>query len=95
MSEAFKRYRSLERDLIYIRWQHAGLESEEEDSILEDMDVVWYELSEEEQQLLYSEGTKSLIRDASTPLSHSGWGDEDIRRDSNSSKLGLPLREAA
>ena len=52
MSEAFERYRSLELDLIYVRWQHAGFESEEEESILEDMDVVWYELSEEEQELL-------------------------------------------
>ncbi len=95
MSEAFKRYRSLERDLIYIRWQHAGLESEEEDSILEDMDVVWYELSEEEQQLLYNEGTKSLIRDASTTLPHSGWVEEEVCRDFNvSTQVRMP-REAA
>ena len=95
MSEAFERYRSLERDLIYIRWQHAGFESDEEESILEDMDVVWYELSEEEQQLLYSEGTKSLIRDASATLSHSDWVGEDIRRDSNSSTPVRSLREVA
>lgn len=95
MSEAFERYRSLEHDLIHIRWQHAGFESEEEDSILEDMDVVWYELSEEEQQLLYSEGTKSLIRDARATLPHSGWSDEDIRRDSNSSTQVRTFRGAA
>lgn len=95
MSEAFERYRSLERDLIYIRWQHAGFESDEEDSILEDMDVVWYELSKAEQRLLYSEGPKPLIRDISETLLHSGWSDEDIRRDSNSSTSVLPPKEAA
>ena len=63
MSDAFQRYRSLETDLIYIRWQYAGLESEAEDPILDAMEEIWYELSEEEQQVLYHEGTKSLIRD--------------------------------
>lgn len=95
MSEAFERYRSLELDLIYIRWQHAGFESEEEESILEDMDVVWYELSYEEQQLLYSEETKSPIRDTSATLSHNDWVGEDIRRDSNSSTPVRTLREVA
>ena len=63
MSDALQRYRSLEADLIYIRWQSAGLESEAEDPILDAMEDIWYELSEEEQQVLYREGTKSLIRD--------------------------------
>ena len=63
MSDALQRYRSLEEDLIYIRWQSAGLESEAEDPILDAMEDIWYELSEEEQQVLYREGTKSLIRD--------------------------------
>ena len=84
MSEAFERYRSLERDLIYIRWRHAGLESEEEDPVLDAMEEVWYELSENEQQLLYSEGTKSLIRDT---IPHYCLIDEDIWRDSHSDKL--------
>ncbi len=95
MSEAFERYRSLEHDLIHIRWQHAGFDSEEEESILEDMDVVWYELSEEEQQLLYSEGAKSLIRDARATLPHSGWVDEEVYRVSNSSTPVRTFREAA
>ena len=95
MSEAFEQYRSLERDLIYVRWQHAGFESEEEDPILDAMEEVWYELSEEEQQLLYSEGTKSLIRDASATLSHNDWVGEDIRRASNSSTPVRTLREVA
>ena len=63
MSEALQQYRSLEADLIYIRWQHAGFESEEEEPVLDAMTEIWYELSEEEQNELNSEGTKSLIRD--------------------------------
>ena len=63
MSDALQQHRALERELIYIRWKYAGLESEEEESILDAMEEVWYELSEEEQDELNSEGTKSLIRD--------------------------------
>lgn len=95
MSETFQRYRSLEGELIYIRWQHAGFESEDEELILDAMEEVWYELSEEEQQLLYSEGTKSLIRNTSTRLPHRCWTDEDVWRDSNSSKPVRTLGEVA
>ncbi len=88
MSDALQRYRSLEADLIHIRWQYAGLESEEEEPILDAMEEVWYELSEEEQQVLYREGTKSLIRDNETKSSVStrGWTDESNWR-SNSGEL--------
>ena len=84
MSEAFERYRSLERDLIYIRWQHAGFESDKEETILDVMEEVWYELNKKEQQLLYSEGTKSLIRDT---IPHYCLIDGDIWRNSHSGKL--------
>ena len=84
MSETLERYRFLERDLIYIRWRHAGLESEEEEPVLDAMEEVWYELSEEEQQLLYSEGTQSLIRDT---IPHYCWIDGDIWKDSHFGKL--------
>ena len=82
MSDALQRYRSLEADLIYIRWQYAGLESEAEDPILDAMEEIWYELSEEEQQVLYREGTKSLIRDNDEKPSVSTRGeiDEDIKK---------------
>ena len=70
MSDALQRYRVLEEDLIHIRWQYAGLESEEEEPILDAMEEIWYELNEEEQNELNSEGTKSLIRDndAKSPM---------------------------
>ncbi len=95
MSEAYKRYRSLERDLIYIRWQHAGFESEEEETILDAMEKVWYELSEKEQQLLYSEGTKSLIRDTSVTNSYRGRTHKDIWRNSDFRTPARILTEVA
>ncbi len=61
MSEALRQYRFLEKDLIHVRRRHEGLESEEEESILDAMEELWHELDADEQQLLYSEGTKSLM----------------------------------
>ena len=95
MSEAYERYRSLERDLIYIRWQHAGFESEEEETILDAMEKVWYKLSETEQRLLYSEGTKSLIRDNSEKVSNSGWVDEEVWRIPDPGVSVIAIREVA
>ena len=88
MSDALQRHRALERELIYIRWKHAGLESKEEEAILDAMEEIWYELSEEEQDQLNSEGTKSLIRDndAKSSMSTRDWTDESNWR-SNSGEL--------
>ena len=49
--------------------------------ILDAMEEVWYELSEEEQKVLYREGTKSLIRDndAKSSVSTRDEMDEDIK----------------
>ena len=76
-SEALKLHRSLEEELVYIRWLSRGLESEAEDPILDDMEEVWYELSEEEQDELNSEGTKSLIRGNDAKSSVRDWTDEN------------------
>lgn len=97
MSDALQRHRALERELIYIRWKHAGLESKEEEAILDAMEEIWYELSEEEQNQLNSEGTKSLIRDNDTKSSVStrDWTDGDIQRDSNFSTPIRTLKEVA
>ena len=51
MSDALSRYRSLERKLIHTRWMNLGYESAEEDVLLEDMDEVWCQLSEEERNM--------------------------------------------
>jgi hypothetical protein len=63
MSDALARYRELEGKLLHTRWVHGGLESSEEDDLLEEMDGVWWELAPEEHALLNSEGSKTLIRD--------------------------------
>ena len=49
---------------------------EAEDPILDDMAEVWYELIEEEQDELNSEGTKSLIRGNDSKSSVRDWTDE-------------------
>ena len=82
MSDALQRHRALERELIYIRWKHAGLESGEEESILDAMEEIWYDLSEEEQNELNNEGTKSLIRDndAKSSVDTRDGMDEEINK---------------
>ena len=52
------------------------------------MEEIWYELSEEEQNELNSEGTKSLIRDdAKSSVSERRWTDGNIWDNSNSGEL--------
>lgn len=58
-----KKYQDLMKQLAFVRWIHQGLESEEEDQILEEMDGVWLQLTREEQDILQSEKPTTLIRD--------------------------------
>lgn len=62
MSEAFEKYRSLKQRLIHVRWIHRGLESDEEDRLIEDMDTVWWQLDTDEQDMFRTEPPQSLIR---------------------------------
>ena len=62
MSEAFEKYHSLKQRLIYVRWVHRGLESDEEDRLIEDMDAVWLQLDSDEQDRFRAEPPRSLIR---------------------------------
>ena len=48
MSEAFEKYRRLQDKLIWIRRQYLGHESDEEDTLLEEMDGVWWSLTGDE-----------------------------------------------
>jgi hypothetical protein len=57
-----EKYRGYERQLVRVRWLHRGLHSGEEDEVLENMEAVWWELSDADRQLLESEPPKSLIR---------------------------------
>ena len=95
MSKALQIYRTLEKDLIYVRWRHAGFESKEEDPVLDAMEQVWYELSEKEQLLLYSEGTRSLIRNANGSLPHNCCTDGNSWREADSSTLVRTHKEVA
>lgn len=58
MTEALRSYRLLESRLWYTRWRHEGAESPEEDTILDEMDRIWLQLSEEEQTLVRTEGPR-------------------------------------
>ena len=55
MSELLKRYDMLKRELIRVRDEHRlyphsaqGRECREEDAVLDEMDIVWHKMSDEE-----------------------------------------------
>ena len=62
MSDALARYWGLEAELVRIRWIHGGLESQEEDEILDKMDGAWSRLSAQEQSELNAAPPRSLLR---------------------------------
>ncbi len=67
MTEAMRSYRDLERQLWFVRWQKEGLESPEEDRILEGMEAAWNHLGDAERRLLNEEGSRCW------PLEPGGW----------------------
>lgn len=66
MSKELVRYRQLERRLWMTRWRHQGVESPDEDEILDEMEVAWMDLSEGEQAILRSEGPRCWPTDLSS-----------------------------
>jgi hypothetical protein len=56
MTEALGAYRQLETRLRNVRSDNNGQESPEEDEILDSMDVLWYDLTPEEREMLQNEG---------------------------------------
>lgn len=48
MATVFERYMEKSRELDSVRKWHGGKESPEEDSLLEELDELWWELSKEE-----------------------------------------------
>ncbi|HSN98910.1 MAG TPA: hypothetical protein VLS89_11515 [Candidatus Nanopelagicales bacterium] len=76
MSEALAKYRQLEEKLVRIRWIHRGIESPEEDDILEQMDSAWSRLTADEQAQVNAEPVRSLIREG-RPTTRS-MVDEDV-----------------
>jgi len=57
-----ERYRVYERRLVRVRWLQQGFHSVEEDDLLQEMEEIWWQLSDEDRHLLDSEPPKSLIR---------------------------------
>jgi len=78
MTDAFQRYRELEKKLIYTRWIYQGLESDEENLILDEMEEAWWHLTDDEKQLLNKEIPTSLIRPGSSVFSHHPLCDVDV-----------------
>ena len=70
MSNHLALYRLLERRLWVARWRREGEESAEEDAILDEMDGVWWKLSEDERSSLSREGPRCWPMDGTLmPLS--------------------------
>lgn len=61
MSDALARYWQLEATLVRVRWIHRGLESKDEDEILDEMDGAWSRLSVEEQSVVNAAPPRSLL----------------------------------
>jgi len=62
MAEAVRRHRELERKLRHVRWLNQGLESEEEERLLDEMEAVWWGLSEQERTEVDRDDPATLIR---------------------------------
>jgi hypothetical protein len=62
MSEALRRYLELDDELVAVRWRCAGNESDEEDQLLDEMDGVWWQLSESERDEVRGRSPRSLLR---------------------------------
>ena len=63
MSEFLEKYRELEGDLANLRWLNGGVESAEEEPILDEMEALWHDLSAEEQDMLNKENAQTLMVD--------------------------------
>jgi hypothetical protein len=55
------RYRLLEEQLVAVREKYRGIETEEENDLLDQMEYVWYLLNDEEHNQLNKEPPRSLI----------------------------------
>lgn len=74
----YERYRELERKLIHVRWLHRGLDSSEEEALLEEMDAAWWKMSEEQRARIDAEPPRSLIRSEPLPVGSKALQDVDV-----------------
>ena len=61
MSEALDDYLSLLNNLIRVRWLYSGMESNDEDRLLDEMDTVWLNLTDEERVKVQALPSRSVI----------------------------------
>jgi len=59
--QALDRYHFLDAELDRVRFEHHGLESEQEKEIMEEMDKVWWKLDAAERDIVNAEPCRSLI----------------------------------
>jgi len=64
VSKELVHYRQLERRLWMTRWRRAGQGSAEEDGILDEMENIWLNLTEDERALLRLEGPRCWPTDS-------------------------------
>lgn len=74
----YEHYRELERKLIHTRWLHRGLDSPDEDALLEAMDEMWWKMTVEERERIDAEPPRSLIRMAPPPTGGKVLQDVDV-----------------
>lgn len=67
MTDAFREYRRLKDELIYMRWLHRGYECPAEEDLVEALANAWRSLSPSERAQIRGEGPQTLLRDGTVP----------------------------
>lgn len=63
MTEAVQKVMDLLTKMLAVRDAHDGLESPEEDQLLDDLDLAWYVLTAEDQQIVRTEIARRFVKD--------------------------------
>lgn len=67
LDEPLAEYRRLAHELFVLRWSMGGRESDEEEELLEQLDEVWWRLSDEQRSTINAEPPKTLIKTDDEP----------------------------
>lgn len=76
MSERLDAYRQLEARLAWVRWIHAGLETLDEEALVDEMEVSWWQLSDDERRVANGEPVPTLT--SVPPALDRDTRDEDV-----------------
>lgn len=60
MSDRLDRYRAYESQLAWLRWMHAGLETEDEEQLMDEIERLWWEMTTDEHQIANGELVPTL-----------------------------------